>query len=455
MRTLATPWRVLAAATIAALTVTACGAAEDGAAEDGAETVEAENVDADAGGDGQAAAPTGSVSLWTHSAGNPAEMVLIEQWVEEYNATLDGSEISIEAFPQIAYNDAVVAAALSGELPCLLDIDGPNVPNWAWAGYLAPLDLPQETLDAFLPTTIGVWDDEVYAIGQFEAAVGMFALASDLDRFGIRVPTLEEPWTGAEFDEVLATYQDSGEFDFALDLGMAWQEEWYPYAFSPFLQSFGGDLIDRDTFLTAEGALNSDEAIAWGEWWQSLFTDGYVPGTSQDAASRETGFVDRQYGLQWNGIWAAGGALEAFGDDMLFLPAPDFGDGPIIGAGSWQWGVSAQCEQPDVAQGFIEYILEPERVAAMADGQSNIPGRADARELTEKFREGGELAVFFELSEAQALIRPPTPAYLNIALIFRRAAGDIANGADVENTLDAAVDEIDADIAGNSGFGHS
>jgi multiple sugar transport system substrate-binding protein len=31
------------------------------------------------------------------------------------------------------------------------------------------------------------------------------------------------------------------------DVGMAWTGEWYPYAFSPFLQSFGGDLIDRST----------------------------------------------------------------------------------------------------------------------------------------------------------------------------------------------------------------
>ena len=64
---------------------------------------------------------------------------------------------------------------------------------------------------------------------------------------------------------------------------MAWTGEWYPYAFSPFLQSFGGDLIDRSTFQTAEGTLNGEAAVAWGEWWQKLFTEGYAPGTSQTA----------------------------------------------------------------------------------------------------------------------------------------------------------------------------
>ena len=60
---------------------------------------------------------------------------------------------------------------------------------------------------------------------------------------------------------------------------MAWTGEWYPYAFSPFLQSFGGDIIDRDTFLTSEGVLNGPEAVEFGEWWQQLFTGGYAPGS--------------------------------------------------------------------------------------------------------------------------------------------------------------------------------
>ena len=45
---------------------------------------------------------------------------------------------------------------------------------------------------------------------------------------------------------------------------MAWTGEWYPYAFSPLLQSFGGDIVDRSTYKSAEGALNSDAALAFG-----------------------------------------------------------------------------------------------------------------------------------------------------------------------------------------------
>ena len=114
---------------------------------------------------------------------------------------------------------------------------------------------------------------------------------------------------------------------------MADKGEWYPYAFLPFLWSSGGDLVDRSTYQTAEGALNGDAAIEWGEWFQGLVKDGMVPGTSQSLADHQNGFADGKYALNWTGNWLALSSLEKFGDDLLFLPAPDFGNGGKIGAG--------------------------------------------------------------------------------------------------------------------------
>ena len=49
-----------------------------------------------------------------------------------------------------------------------------------------------------------------------------------------------------------------------------------PYGYSPFLQSFGGDLINRTDFSSAEGVLNGDAAVKWGEWFQGLAKDGMI-----------------------------------------------------------------------------------------------------------------------------------------------------------------------------------
>ncbi|NWF68312.1 MAG: carbohydrate ABC transporter substrate-binding protein [Chloroflexi bacterium] len=404
---------------------------------------------------GSIAAAQGAVelSLWYHGAGNEVERAILIQIIDDFNASQSNWTVTLEEFPQLSYNESIVAAALAGNLPDIIDVDGPVMPNWAWSGYMAPLNLPEGALDGFLPGAIGMWDGQVYSVGLWDAAVAMFARRSVLEANGIRIPTLEEPWTLEEFDGALETLQATGEFEFAFDPGMAWTGEWYPYAFSPFLQSFGGDLIDRETYLTAEGVLNGPEAVAFGEWWQSLFERGLAPGTSQEGADRETGFLDGRYALQWNGNWAALPALEAFGDDMLFLPAPDFGNGGVIGAASWQFGVSASSPNQEGANAFIAHAIQPQYLAAFSDGIGLIPATREAAAMTENYAEGGPLEVFFGLSEAQALIRPPTPGYIVMALVFERAMADIANGADVQTALDTAVDEIDADIEANGGYG--
>ena len=322
---------------------------------------------------GAASAQT-ELSLWYHGAGSAnAEEALVNQLVEEFNASQSDYKVVIETFPQLAYNDAVGAAALAGELPDILDVDGPVMPNWAWAGYMQPLGIDEGILDGFLPGPIGKWNGEIYSVGLWDAAKAMTTRKSTLEKYGIRVPTLDEPWTGDEFNAALATIQGSGDFEYALDLGMAWKGEWYPYAFSPFLQSFGGDIVDRSTYQTAEGVLNGDEAIEFGEWWQGLFQNGYVPGTSQDAADRETGLLEGKYAISWNGNWAAPPVVEKFGDDALFLPAPNFGNGSVIGAASWQFGVSKTSENPEGARAFIEFAMQDRWFSAFSDGTGLIP----------------------------------------------------------------------------------
>ena len=385
---------------------------------------------------GLASAQT-ELSLWYHGAGNETERAILIGIIDDFNASQSDYTVALEEFPQGSYNSSIVAAALAGDLPDIIDVDGPVMPGWAWAGYMAPLELSEGALDDFLPGAIGSWNGEVYSVGLWDAAVAIYARRSVLEANDIRIPTLDDPWTGDEFDGILETLQATGEFEYAFDVGMAWAGEWYNYAFAPFLQSFGGDLIDRSTYLSAEGVLNGDAGIAFGEWWQSLFERGLVPGTSQDGADRETGFIDGKYALQWNGNWAGVTSLAEVGDDLLFLPAPDFGHGSIIGAASWQFGISSAAVDRGTAVGanaFIEFAIQDEYLAAFSDGIGLIPSTSGAAAISEYYSEGGLLEVFFELSNRQALVRPVTPGYATMGLIVEKVFADIANGADVQDT---------------------
>ncbi len=402
---------------------------------------------------GMAAAQT-ELTMWYHGGGNEVESNILNTIVADFNGAQSDWMVSVESFPQGSYNDSVVAGALAGNLPCILDVDGPVMPNWAWAGYMQPLPISEDALAGHLESTIGRWDGQIYSVGLWDAAVALYTRQSTLDDLGLRTPSLDAPWTLEEFMGALEAAKASGNYEFAFDPGMAWTGEWYPYAFSPFLQSFGGDIVDRSTYQTAEGALNGDAALAFGEWWQSLFTEGYAPGTSQDPADRDTGFVDGKYAFSWNGNWAGKVALQSGIDDLLFLPAPDFGNGPTIGAGSWQFGASGTCEYPEGVAAFVEFALQDKYLAAFSDGIGLIPSTTEAAAMTQDYNAGGALEVFFGLSEAQALVRPVSPGYVVAAKVFEKALADIANGADVADTLDAAVDEINTDIERNGGYGH-
>lgn len=83
------------------------------------------------GGDGVGSMP---ISLWTHSAGNEGESEVLTEIIADFNASQDEYEVVWQDFPQDAYNTSVRGAAASNDLPCILDVDGPIMPNWAWPG---------------------------------------------------------------------------------------------------------------------------------------------------------------------------------------------------------------------------------------------------------------------------------------------------------------------------------
>jgi len=394
-----------------------------------------------------------TLGLWTHSAGNPDELAVIQQWVDNYNASTDQYEIVIESFPQASYNDSVAAASVAGSLPCIIDLDGPTVPNFAWSGYVQPLPLTEADVQAMgvLNNDVGRYNGQIYSIGQFDVALLVYGRQSIMEELGLRVPTIAEPWTAEEFMAALDAAKASGKYEYAFDVNAGYTGEWWPYAFSPLLQSFGGDLIDRNTFTSAEGVLNGPEAVAFGEWFQRLFTEGYAPATPAD----DQGFLQGEIAFWYTGSWAAKSVLDAYGDDALFLPPPDFGNGPKIGAGSWQMGVTTNCPA-EATQGAFDFVLSTmsaENIALMSNFSSLIPTTPDAAALTELYKPGGAFEIFFDMAQAFALVRPETPGYLTIASQFEQAGLKIRDGGNVQDALDDAVDAIEQDIEDNGGYG--
>ena len=137
-------------------------------------------------------------------------MKVITKMVDDFNAKQDQYEVSIEAFPQASYNDSVAAASVAGSLPCIIDLDQPTVPNFAWSGYVQELPVPADMLAKFTAGGVGLYKDKPYSLGQFDVALLNYARKSVLEKYNIRIPTLDEPWTLDEFNAALKTLKELG-----------------------------------------------------------------------------------------------------------------------------------------------------------------------------------------------------------------------------------------------------
>ena len=389
-------------------------------------------------GSGSAA---GGITLWTHNGGNKEELDVVNSAVKDFNAANPDTQVTVKSFPQESYNDAIASAAVSGNLPDILDLDGPIMPNWAWAGYLSPLTISQDLQDKVIDSAKGVWNDKLYSVGPYDTSLCFLGRKSAFDQAGVAVPTIDKPWTKGEFMDALDKLSKLDGFEHAIDMSVWDTAEWWPYAYAPLLQSFGGDLIDRKTYGTAEGFLNSDKAVEWGTWFRSLFTSNYA---SQTPAKDGQDFLQGKVPLVYTGGWKVLKVQETFGaDDVLILPPVDFGAGAHVGGGSWQWGVSSSSKNAAAAN---KYLVQ------YSDAIGTFPSIESATPKTKYYGEGKPLEPVYEIGKKYALLRPATPGYKVISSIFDKAARDIVSGSDVKSTLDQAVKDINADIKSNDGY---
>ncbi len=396
-----------------------------------------------------------TIEVWFHS-GKGEEREVLDAQVEEFNTMQNEVRVEAIRLPEGSYNEQVSAAALSGDLPDLLDFDGPNLYNYAWAGHLIPLDpyISSDMKNDLIQSIIdqGLYGGSIYALGTFDSGLSIWANKAYLEKAGIRIPEgLEDPWDLAEFNDALAKLQALPEVEYAIDFKMNYgQGEWYSYGFSPIVQSFGGDLIDRSDYMSAEGVLNGTEAVEAMEWFQSLFEMGYA---NEKPPGDDSFYNSKTAALSWVGHWMWKPHSTGLGEDLVLLPVPKLGDKAVTGMGSWCWGITSQSEHPEAAWKFLEYLMQPSQILFMTNANGAVPARKSALAKSQLYGPGAPLEIFaLQLQTGVAIPRPITPAYPTITTAFAEAVQNIVLGADVEDELDKAVKKIDQDIEDNQGY---
>jgi multiple sugar transport system substrate-binding protein len=399
-----------------------------------------------------------TIEAWAHEG---SEADAYKAMVEDFNATTGaelGLTVNLTLVPEGEYTDTVNAAAAAGDLPALLDFDGPNLANLAWPGNVVPIGscIPDDVRDNLLPSIVagGTYDGNLVSVGTFDSGLGLWAWKSALDSVGARIPAdAGDAWTAEEMETILRDLQAAG-FAHPLDTKFWYgtQGEWMTYGFSPITQSAGEDLIDRDT-LKADGVLNSDEVVAALTTFQTWAADGLIDVAAVD----DSNFTSGDSPLSWVGHWMFGAYKDAVGDDLILLPLPDFGKGTRTGMGSWAWAITSAgaAQDADAAWAFINHVISDDVVLAVTEVNGAVPGTKSALAKSPNFAEGGPLELFVEQLEGApdiAVPRPITPGYPTVTSEFWGALDKIVLGEDVKTALDAAAAAIDADVDANEGY---
>ncbi len=438
-----------------ALVVGACGGDQATPAPEEQPAVEEEAMATEAPAEEETMAEPVTIQIWFHS-GKGEERDALEATIDEFNSTHTDVQVEAVQLPEGSYNDQVNAAALAGDLPCALDFDGPNLYNYAWSEYLIPIDeyVSEEMKNDFLPTIIdqGTYAGNLYSLGQFDSGLAIWANKAYLEEAGVRIPEgIDDAWDKEEFLSALESLQALDQVEYAIDFKMNYgQGEWYTYGFAPILWSHGGGLIDRSNYDQATGVMNSPESVEAMEFFQMLFEEGY---TTAEPAGDDDFYINNVAALSWVGHWMWGPHSENMGDNVILIPMPDLGEGPKTGMGSWNWGITSNCENPDAAWTFIDFIVSKDEILRMTNANGAVPARQSAIEESELYGPDGPLNLFVEqLQSDVAVPRPKFAGYPVLTNAFAAAVQNIVTGADVQEQLDQAAQQIDQDIEDNQGY---
>jgi multiple sugar transport system substrate-binding protein len=406
------------------------------------------------GTESSAAEHASIINVWTHEATNTPAFAALKAGAEAFNRAQDMHKVNIVPSIYRYYDERVQSAAATGTLPCVLDIDGPFVPVFAWRGYLQSIDkfVAKSLLADLLPTILvqGTYNGRLYTLGQFESGLGLWANKRYLARVGVRIPTIKAPWSLTEFEQALESLTALEDVDYALDLAVyARGGEFYSYAFAPILQGFGGDLISRAGNPAATGVLDGSQSIAAMKRFQHWFKAGWTRAVFDRADNFEKGRV----ALSWTGHWMYPSYSAALGQDLVLLPLPDFGHGVKTGMGSWSWGISSTCRDAAGAWAFLDYLMSTREIVRTTNANGAVPARRSIIARSPLYGPTGRLHVFADqLNAGFGVPRPTTPGYSTISRNFASAVNEIIAGADVRTTLGEAAGRIDAEFARNRGY---
>lgn len=406
------------------------------------------------------AAATTSDGAATITIWSPTDKAAVEEWwtakIAEWNEANPDIQVSREAIDRsdsYAYDNKIATAVTSNDLPDIFFVDGPQVSYYAANGISIPLDayFSEDDLADFVPSAIAQnsYDGQLYAIGATESSVAFYYNKDYLKECGVDTDdldsrTLENPVTWDELLEIAekCTTDSYVGTHIIMDHG-----EGLPYALEPMYISDGKDFIAEDG-TTAEGYVNSAEAVETTQYLAELIAKGYA-----NIEPIDDEFLNGACATMLGGSWDVATLEQSatFDWGVTYYPVSSTGNA-VSPCGDWAAAISKDCENPDAAGAFLQWLMNTDNVATYAAAIAKPATRNSAYE-NEAMADyaAGPRALMVEQLNNTAVPRPRTPSYATFSSVFAEALTNIfsdaaTNGAVDTEYIQSELDNVSADF---------
>ncbi|MCF6409745.1 ABC transporter substrate-binding protein [Pseudalkalibacillus salsuginis] len=390
------------------------------------------------------------VSIWVHTSKETAEGKAMQKIIDRFNQEYQGKySATIEFIPRSGsgggYEDKINAALTTDTLPDVFTLDGPNTAAYAESGMIAPIDDYISNKDDLLPSIIqqGTYDGNLYAVGYSESGVGIFYNKQMLKDAGIdlsTLPTVDDPWDWNQFMELCETLVNTYDAP-AIDMGLNDKSEWLMYAFSPFLWSQGGNIVNEDG-TKAAGIFNDEDSVKTMSFIQDMVENGYTTKTPVEKA-----FQTGKYPMKFTGSWTIAEMDSSYPDvEYGIMPYPTSPDTNklVSPSGSWQYAMSATTEKKEAAGALIDFMTSTESLTEISLANSVLPA---AHSVVEEVKDkvSPQMNVLIEQNSKTAHARPALPKYPQVSRVFQQTISDLTydKNNNIQKLLDQKAAQID------------
>ena len=394
------------------------------------------------------------LSIWVHSIEDTDEGRCYRESVEAFNEKYNGKYYAdIEFIPRNdsggGYSDKINASVMSGDLPDVLTVDGPNIAAYAANGIIQPLaELKEDEKAEYLQSIIeqGTYNNKLYALGAMESSVGLYYNKDILDEAGIEVPDAEHPWTRTEFLSVLEKLKPVLEEKngYALDMTFPTGEATI-YYYAPFFWADGGDFVD-ETGLVAEGIFNSEENAGTVEYFKTLLDKGYMSKVPIDHL-----FESGRAAFKFDGAWEVNTVYNSYPDINLgvapYITGDNWNGERYTPTGSWAYAASSRTDNIEGATELVKWMSGVESGLLLWEKAKNFPSTYKAFEAIDTFQTDENYNMLYKQLSDYGHPRPKTPVYPQVSTSFQQVLENcVLSGAEPEAELDKSIERINAKL---------